>query len=237
MSTVPDTREFLTMVNAGQADLAVQVIKELEAEHGSKPSEVFYQLRSDPYWHDDENDGLTVDVREEKFERAPGTLWERARWVADLLSCRPPYKHLEVFQVEVYTDFWTGAEVCRAETYVVSHGNQWRADDGHLHQISSAGFCWDCLQPDPDLSIPQRGLIRHPVTPEELGNPPYACFVCKLDTTVPNMAHELTDHTVIWGEEAHPRCASCGLGYQTANPGGIGYQPHRPDCAALRPAS
>jgi hypothetical protein len=212
-----------------EAALIAEVFADLEAERAATPSEVFFELRGDPFWHDKP---LRLPVREEKFEHAPGTLWERAVWAADLLSREA---HPDVYQVEVYTALFSGKETRRVETYVVSHGNQWRDEAGHLHQVGSDGFCWDCLQPDPDLDRPQRGLIRHPVTPEELGNPPYACFVCKLDTTVPNMAHELTDHTVIWGEEAHPRCETCGLGYRTANPGGIGYEPHAETCEFLHP--
>jgi hypothetical protein len=211
------------------SELIAQVFADLKAKHATKPAEVFFELRGDPFWHDKP---LCLPVKEEKFEHAPGTLWERAVWAADLLSREA---HPDVYQIEVYTDFFSGKETRRTETYVLSHGNQWRAEDGHLHQIGSGGFCWDCLQPDPDLDRPRRGLIRHPVTPAELGNPPYACYVCKLDTTVPNMMHESIDHTVIWGEEAHPRCNACGLGYRTANPGGIGYTEHSNTCPELYP--
>jgi hypothetical protein len=211
-----------------QKEMTRQVIDKLTTEHAAKPAEVTYELRSDPYWHDKP---IVIPVRDEQFERAPGTLWERAVWAADLLTATA---HPDVYRIEVYTDYWSGRETSRTATYVVSHGNQWRDETGHMHQISSSGFCWDCLQPDPDLDYPQRGLIRHPVTPGELDSPPYACFVCKLDTTIPNMAHELTDHTVIWGEEAHPRCTSCGLGYQTANPGGTDYEPHARTCPEMR---
>lgn len=233
MADVP-VAELLSLARDGHAEMAAQVMQELEAEHDAKPSEVFYELREDPYW-DEEGKVAVMPVREERFEHAPGTLWERVAWLADLLTRSPLCRHPDVYQVRVYTSMWIGRETRREETYVMSRGGQWRDETGHLHQVGSGGFCWDCLQPDPDLSIAQRGLIRHPVTPGELGNPPYACLVCKLDTTAPNMMHELTDHTVIWGEEAHPRCETCGLGYQTANPGGIGYTDHVDVCPELRP--
>lgn len=226
--------EMLSLARDGQAEMAAQVMRELEAGHDAEPAEVFYELREDPYW-DEEGKVPVLPVHEVQFEHAPGTLWERTAWLAELLTRAPLYRHPEVYQVSVYTGMWSGKETRREEAYVMSRDNQWRDETGHLHQVGSGGFCWDCLQPDPDLSIPQRGLIRHPITPGELGNPPYACFACKLDTAVPNMAHELTDHTVIWGEEAHPRCRTCGLGYQTANPGGIGYAPHAKGCTYLHP--
>lgn len=45
--------------------------------------------------------------------------------------------------------------------------------------------------------------------------------------------HLNVDHTVIWGEETHPRCETCGGGYQTATPDGIGYEPHRDRCPVI----
>lgn len=109
---------------------------------------------------------------------------------------------------------------------------------GGMHQIGSAGFCWTCLQPDRDFATAEdyRGLIRHPVTPEEVlrGERAYRCFVCGAGQNKGALEpHKDVDHTVIWGEEYRPRCKDCGRAYQYATPEGIDYEPHAPNCPAM----
>lgn len=105
---------------------------------------------------------------------------------------------------------------------------------GGLHQVGSAGFCWTCLQPDYSLDQEQRGLVRHPVTPEEQRERSFRCFVCGAGMNKgAEEPHKDVDHTVIWGEETHPRCADCGKGYQVATPEGIDYVPHHRNCPAI----
>jgi hypothetical protein len=223
----------MSMTEAQKAEVAAHITAYLASEDTDHP-EVFYEIRHTPDKFDAHQEPFCQVVRTEPFEHAPGTLWERTEWLADVISHAPLHLRPDIYEIRVYSSH-AGQEVRREALYVATHSNQWRDETGHLHQVGSGGFCWDCLQPDPDLGLSQRGLVRHPVTPEEIGNPAYSCFVCKVDMTVPNMMHELTDHTVIWGEEAHPRCETCGYGYQTATPGRIGYVGHVDVCPELRP--
>lgn len=131
---------------------------------------------------------------------------------------------------DVYQQFPAGDSA-----YIVSYcggGPYWwkpGTAGGGMHQIGSAGFCWECLRPDPDSDRPQLGLILHPTTPHlvAVGAPDYQCFIC---CAQPGEEHLPVEHLVIWGEENHPRCEQCGLAYQTATPEGIGYAEHDPSC-------
>jgi hypothetical protein len=217
-----------------QTALTRQILGELQAKQDANP-DVIYEVRGDPE-RKDVPSRLTFDGRDEIL--AGDDAWTRACQMADLLSGQL-CTHLDIFQVRIFTDL-RGRETRREESYVVTScgGSQYWADSDEyrtLHQIGSGGFCWTCLRPDHDLDQERHGLIRHPVTPSELGYAAYRCFVCHIDGKDPDHGHKDISHTVIWGEEHHPRCESCGRGYQTATPEGIGYEPHEPGCPVIAP--
>ena len=224
------------MSEQGHKDLIDEVLADLEAEQDKHP-EIFYELRSeDSRLRVDLGDMSSAGLLKEKPEPSDyAELWERAAWTADWLSgqlCAT----FHVWQVRVYATVM-GREKRREESYVVTAcggSRHWAPGSGlmpgPLHQIGSGGFCWDCMKSDPDLDVPGRGLVRHPVTPGELGKCSYACFVCGVDAGDPGAEHEGVTHLVIWGEATHPRCDSCGQGFRYATPEGIDYEPHRADC-------
>lgn len=118
-------------------------------------------------------------------------------------------------------------------SYIVTYcgaSPYWHPLGQNMHQVGSAGFCWTCLNEG-------AGLIRHPVTPDEVrkGLPPARCFVCEAwQNAAGRIRHDpQADHTVAWGEEAHPRCIYCGKGYQIATPEGTGYLEHDDGCKGL----
>lgn len=213
-------------------ELADQILAELQAEQDANP-EIVYEVRGDPE--------SRATPRRLEFKAADEILagddpWEMACKMADLLSgqwCST----LTIWQVRIFTNL-AGRETRREESYIVDScgGSQYwndQHDDLSSHQVGSAGFCWTCLSPDYDLDQVPHGLIRHPVTPAEIGAPAYRCFVCGVAGDDPDSGHEDVDHTVIWGEELHPRCEACGTGYQIATPQGIGYVAHADNCRAL----
>jgi hypothetical protein len=222
------------MTEDEQAALTRQILKKLQAERDANP-DIVYELRGDP----DRKDlprRLVFDRRDEIL--AGDDAWTMAWKMADILSGQMA-THLDIFQVRIFTDH-RAHETRREDTYVVTScgGSQhWRDPEVSysLHQIGSGGFCWTCLHPDYDLDQEPHGLIRHPVTPGEIGQPPYKCFVCGVSGKDPDHGHEDVGHTVIWGEKHHPRCPKCHLGYQTATPEGIGYVAHSKTCAELYP--
>lgn len=223
---------MMTRTEAEQTALVGQILADLQAKQDANP-DIVYEIRSDPE-RPDVPRKLTFDGRDEIL--ANDDPWTMAWKTADILSGQLA-THLDIFQVRIFTDL-RGRETRREESYVVTScgGSQhWADSDKYrtLHQIGSGGFCWTCLHPDRDLDQERHGLIRHPVTFAELGQPGYKCFVCGVAGDDPDHGHENVDHTVIWGEETHPRCEHCGLGYQTATPEGIGYEPHDRNCPAI----
>ncbi len=214
-----------------RATLVKEILADLQRKQDDNP-DLVYEVRGDPD-RKDVPGRLKFDQRDQVL--AGDDPWTRACQMADILSGQLA-THLDIFQVRIFTDL-RGRETRREEVYVVTScgGSQhWREDAaGPLHQIGSAGFCWTCLQPDADLDQERHGLIRHPATPAELGQPGYRCFVCGVTGNNPDHGHKDIDHTIIWGEEAHPRCERCGLAYQTATPEGIGYVPHDRNCPSI----
>lgn len=217
------------MTDADRTALVEEILADLQRKQDANP-DVIYEVRGDP----DRKDVprlLTFDPRDEIL--ADDDAWTMAWKTADILSGQLA-THLDIFQVRIFTDL-RGRETRREESYVVTScgGSQYWSDNGSLHQIGSAGFCWTCLHPDRDLDQERHGLIRHPVNFAEIGQPGYVCFVCHVPGMDPDHGHEDIDHTVIWGEETHPRCELCGLAYQTATPEGIGYVSHERNCPAI----
>jgi len=219
----------MTATDDDRVELTRQILAELQREQDENP-DVIYELRpvedsrtlSRP---------LVFDGRDELFQGRDA--WEQACLTGDLLSGQLA-THFGIWQVRIFTDL-RGDETRREESYIVSTcgGSQYWQDDDDLHQIGSAGFCWTCLHPDRDLDQERHGLIRHPVTPGEIDQPDYRCFVCGVEGGDPDRGHEDVDHTVIWGEEHQPRCEECELAYQTATPEGIGYVSHHPACPVV----
>jgi hypothetical protein len=216
-----------------QSALVRQILADLQAKQDANP-DVVYEVRGDPERKDVPR-RLTFDGRDEIL--AGDDPWTMAWKTADILSGQLA-AHFDIFQVRIFTDL-RGRETRREESYIVTScgGSQHWSDEGSLHQVGSAGFCWTCLHPDYDLDQERHGLIRHPVTPAEIGQPGYKCFVCGVTGKDPDHGHADIDHTVIWGEETHPRCTECGQGYQTATPEGIGYVSHAANCRAIHPES
>jgi hypothetical protein len=216
-----------------RTQLTRQVLADLQARQDANP-DVIYELRADADHREDFPRQLVFSPKDEILEHDDA--WEMACKMADILSgqwCST----LTIWQVRIFTDL-AGRETRREEFYIVDScgGSQYwddQRDDHGSHQVSSSGFCWTCLHPDYDLDQEWHGLIRHPVTPDEIGLPAYRCFVCGVEGDNPDSGHEDVDHTVIWGEELHPRCEACGLGYQIATPQGIDYVAHADDCRAL----
>jgi hypothetical protein len=203
------------------------VLAQLQAEASAVP-EVIFETRADP-------DRPDVP-RLLRFDD-DGDRWALAVQTADLLSGQL-CTHLDIYQVKIFTDWINGAGKRREEAYVVTScgGSQyWKDAGGRLHQISSAGFCWDCHKGTDGYE--QRGLVRHPVTPGEVdeGYGPYRCAVCGADMAEVGALHLAVPHVIIWGEEHHPRCHVCGKGYQTAEPDSVGYVDHDPGCVELHP--
>jgi len=214
--------------------LTRQILAELQAKQDANP-DVIYEVRGDPE-RKDVPGRLRFDKRDEVL--AGDDPWTMAWKMADILSGQMA-THLDIFQVRIFTTLH-GRETRREDSYVVTScgGSQYWSDSDEyrtLHQIGSGGFCWTCLHPDRDLDHERHGLIRHPVTPDELGQPGYKCFVCGVTGKDPDHGHKNIDHTVIWGEQVHPRCEHCGKAYDTATPEGIGYEPHEPGCPAIAP--
>lgn len=216
-----------------QAELTRRILEDLQREQDANP-DIIYEVRGDPE-RKDVPSRLRFDKRDEVL--TADDPWAMACKMADILSGQMA-THLDIWQVRVFTDL-RGRETRREQSYVVTScgGSQYWQDDGDggLHQIGSAGFCWTCLHPDCDLGQERHGLIRHPVTPGELGQPGYKCFACGVTGSDPGCGHEDVNHTVIWGEETHPRCTECGGGYQTATQAGIGYVEHAESCPVLHP--
>jgi hypothetical protein len=113
----------------------------------------------------------------------------------------------------------------------------WRDGRGRTHQISSEGFCWDCLNGQDGHT--RRGLVRHPITPQEIldGKCSYICAVegCGAVMNLPDSnadaaRHKDIPHVITWGEETHPKCEACGKAYQIVTPDGLGYFEHAEGC-------
>ncbi len=170
---------------------------------------IFYEVRS--HSSADLNDPPAKLLARATTEPGEESAWEMACSVAE-----PASGGADIFRVVAG----------EREDYIVSYlggSPHWWLPGTHgggIHQIGSGGFCWSCFKDeDGKRPIGMGALVRHPVTPEEIGNPD----------------HTAMQEPVRFGKEA---CKSCTGGYSFATADGVmEYRGHEKTCTKLHPVT